>query len=57
MPVGALVDAALAGLDLHEPVTLPTVEDAQLLADYDAARMKLLAAGQRNRAASRYLTR
>jgi short-subunit dehydrogenase len=57
MEVGALVDAALAGLDLREPVTLPTVEDLQLLADYDAARLKLLAASQRNRAASRYLGR
>jgi hypothetical protein len=57
MPVDDLVDAALAGLDLREPVTLPTVEDAQLLADYDAARVKLLAASRRNRAASRYLGR
>jgi short-subunit dehydrogenase len=54
MQVGELVDAALVGLDLREPVTLPTVEDPQLLADYDTARLKLLAAAQRNRAASRY---
>jgi short-subunit dehydrogenase len=57
MQADDLVDAALAGLDLREPVTLPTVEDPQLLADYEAARLKLFAATRRNRAASRYLAR
>ena len=52
----ALVDAALAGLDLGETVTLPSVEDVRLLAEYDAARFKLLAASQTGRPASRYTT-
>jgi short-subunit dehydrogenase len=57
MQVDDLVDAALAGLDLREPVTLPTVEDLQLLADYDAARMRLLGASRHNNVASRYRAR
>lgn len=48
------VDAALAGLDQGEPVTLPSVEDAQLWQAYDAARAKLFAATQTGKPASRY---
>ena len=54
MSVDDLVDAALAGLDQGERITLPSVEDAQLFADYDNARLKLLAASQSGRPASRY---
>ena len=39
--------AALAGLDLSETVTLPSVEDAsELLAAYDDARTRLLGAAR-----------
>jgi short-subunit dehydrogenase len=55
MTVDDMVDAALAGLDLGETITLPSVENAsQLLAAYDAARMTLLGAAQTGKAASRY---
>jgi len=57
MTADDLVDAALAGLDLGEKITLPSVEDARLFAAYDDARMKLLAASQSGRPASRYLDR
>jgi short-subunit dehydrogenase len=49
-----LVDAALAGLDLGEAVTLPGVEDLTLFAAYDAARLALAAATANGRPASRY---
>lgn len=48
------VEAALAGLDQAEPVTLPSVEDLQLWGNYDTARMRLYAASQIGRSASRY---
>ncbi len=48
------VDAALAGFDQGEAITLPSVEDSQLWADYDAARLRLLAASQTGKPASRY---
>ncbi|HEY4073143.1 MAG TPA: SDR family NAD(P)-dependent oxidoreductase [Herbaspirillum sp.] len=48
------VDAALAGLDQGEPVTLPSVEDKQLWEVYDAARAALFAATQTGKPASRY---
>lgn len=54
MSVDDLVDAALAGLDQGECITLPSVEDAQLFVDYDNARMRLLAGSQSGRPASRY---
>lgn len=51
-----LVDAALAGFDLGETITLPSVENAsELLAAYDNACMSLLGAAQTGRPASRYL--
>ncbi|HEY4068362.1 MAG TPA: SDR family NAD(P)-dependent oxidoreductase [Burkholderiaceae bacterium] len=48
------VDAALAGLDAGEAVTLPSVEDTGPLASYDSSRMTLLGSGQRSTPASRY---
>ena len=49
-----MVDAALAGLDQGEAITLPSVDDADLWEVYDAARRNLFAATQTGRAASRY---
>ncbi len=54
MSTDDLVDAALAGLDQGESITLPSVEDPQLFVDYENARLKLLAASQTGKAASRY---
>jgi len=48
------VDAALAGLDRCETVTLPSVEDPKLWAAFDDARVKLFAASQTGKPASRY---
>jgi short-subunit dehydrogenase len=48
------VDAALAGLDNGETVTLPSVEDAGLWANFDAARTKMFEASQTGKVASRY---
>jgi short-subunit dehydrogenase len=48
------VDAALAGLDLGELVTLPSVDDPALFAAYDTARLALAAASQNGRPAARY---
>lgn len=49
------VDAALAGLDLGEPITLPSVNDAALLATFVDAGAKLFAASQTSKPAARYL--
>ena len=55
MKADDLVDAALAGFDLGETITLPSVENAsELLSAYDNARMSLLGAAQTGRTASRY---
>ena len=48
------VDAALSGLDLREKITLPSVDDLQLLANYESARMTLLKASQTSKPANRY---
>jgi short-subunit dehydrogenase len=48
------VDAALTGLDRGEAVTLPSVDDPQLWAAFDEARLKLFAASQTGKPASRY---
>ncbi len=48
------VDAALAGLDQGESVTLPSVEDAALWSEFDAARIRLFVASQTGRLATRY---
>ena len=51
-----LVDAALAGLDLDEAVTMPSVADADaaLLKGFDEARLALFASTQFGAPASRY---
>jgi short-subunit dehydrogenase len=49
------VDAALAGLEKDETITLPWLEDVEkLLANYDAARFAHLSAAQCGTPASRY---
>ena len=48
------VDAALAGLDLGELVTLPSVEDQELWERFDAARLALFAGAMHGKPASRY---
>jgi len=42
MPVGTMVDAALAGLDLGEFATIPSLPDAADWDAFEAARQKLL---------------
>ena len=54
MNVDALVDAALAGLDRGEEVTLPSVGDLDLWARFDAAQDALFAASQTGTPAPRY---
>ena len=49
-----LVDAALAGLDNGETITLPSVADATLWDKFDAARSTLCAATQTGKPAPRY---
>jgi short-subunit dehydrogenase len=48
------VDAALAGLDLGEAVTLPAIEDIALFTAYESARLALAAASANGKPASRY---
>lgn len=54
MKVEHCVDAALAGLDAGEKVTMPSVEDAKLLDALDAARFGILGNSQHGKPASRY---
>jgi short-subunit dehydrogenase len=54
MPAEDCVDAALAGLDAGETVTLPSIEDPTLWTNFDAARLAMAQASQTGRAASRY---
>lgn len=49
-----LVDAALAGLDRGEAVTMPSVQDLALWETYDDARTALFAATQTGAPAARY---
>ncbi|MER9327019.1 SDR family oxidoreductase [Mesorhizobium sp. M0488] len=49
-----MVDAALAGFDQGEAVTLPSVHDRALWENYDAARATLFAATQTGEPAPRY---
>lgn len=49
-----LVDAALAGLDRGELVTIPPVEDLQLWDNWEAARLALFSASRNGKPASRY---
>lgn len=48
------VDAALAGLDLGEQVTFPSVEDAQLWKNFEEAATKLFLGAMSGKPASRY---
>ena len=50
-----MVDAALAGFDRGEAVTLPSVHELPLWNSYDAARASLFGATQNGRPAPRYL--
>ena len=56
MTTEGLVDAALAGFDQGEEVTLPSVHDLGLWTGYDDARAKLFAATQVGTPAARYTT-
>jgi short-subunit dehydrogenase len=56
MDVGDLVDAALAGLDRGELVTIPSLEDASLYESYGAARGVMMPYLSLNKPASRYKT-
>ena len=49
-----LVDAALAGFDRGEEVTLPSVHDLALWIRYDEARMALFSSTQTGQPAPRY---
>ncbi|OQP49045.1 SDR family oxidoreductase [Niastella yeongjuensis] len=54
MTIENCVDAILAGLDLKESVTWPSVEDKRLYEVYEDARLKLFSATQTKKPASRY---
>ncbi|MBW4028949.1 MAG: hypothetical protein HIU93_16415 [Acidobacteria bacterium] len=48
------VDTSLKALDMNEPTTLPSVEDLQLLANYESAAGALMGASQTGKPANRY---
>ena len=54
MEAGEMVDAALAGLDLGEPVTIPSLPDTADWEAFQAARFALGPNLSRDRAAARY---
>lgn len=54
MPVDAMVDAALAGLDQGELVTIPSLPDVADWQAYEAARQKLIPNLSRSMPAARY---
>jgi short-subunit dehydrogenase len=54
MGVEEMVDAALKGLDLGERITIPSLPDAQDLADAEAARLKLAPNLSHDHPAARY---
>lgn len=54
MPVGDFVDAALAGFDLGETVTIPSLDDPAKWAAFDEARIGLYGDLSRERPATRY---
>ena len=54
MDVDEMVDAALRGLDMGERITIPSLPDAQELADAEAARLKLSPNLSHRHAAARY---
>jgi hypothetical protein len=55
MTVDDCVNAALAGPDLGEEITMPPVENVELLKDFDEARTALLIASQFGKPAIRYV--
>jgi len=55
MEVDALVDAALAGFDRREPVTIPPLRDGAHWENLQAARQALLGNIKQDRVAARYL--
>lgn len=55
MDANNMVDAARAGLDQGELITIPSLPDAADWQAYEAARQKLLPSLSRNVPASRYL--
>jgi short-subunit dehydrogenase len=57
MDVADLVDAALAGLDQGELITIPSLPDAADFAAYDAARLKMAPNLSRRTPATRLLSR
>jgi short-subunit dehydrogenase len=48
------VDAALAGLDMNESTSIPSLEDSTLLETYEAARLALFLGARSGTPASRY---
>ena len=57
MPAEEMVDAALAGLDQGELVTIPALPDVADWQAYDAARQKMMPNLSRSHAAERYRTK
>ena len=57
MSTGDMVDAALAGLDQGELITIPALPDDADWQAYEAARQKLLPNLSRKTPAARYLAR
>ena len=57
MPVGEMVDAALAGLELGEFATIPSLPDTADWDAFEAARRELLSNLSLARPASRYRTK
>ncbi|WP_229476725.1 SDR family NAD(P)-dependent oxidoreductase [Massilia rubra] len=55
MLTGHMVDAALVALDRGEGMTMPSVDDSALVAQFDAARSALVAAAQTGQVAPRLL--
>lgn len=55
MTAEQLVDAALAGLDRNETVTLPSVHDVELWTNFETARQNLFGGTQNGSPAQRYL--
>ena len=57
MPVADMVDAALAGLDAGELVTIPSLPDAEDWSRFEAARAALLPNLSRSKPAARFFAR
>jgi short-subunit dehydrogenase len=54
MEVGELVDAALAGFDKREPVTIPPLHDAAQWDAYQSARQTMIPGFSQSEPAERY---